>query len=51
MLRNSSNTSKRTSFDFQTPRKVEIARRSRAFLTNFEVREAGSEAVSHRVIA
>ena len=34
---NSSNTSRRTSSDFRTPRRVEIARRSRAFLMNFEV--------------
>ena len=37
LLCNSSNTSRRTSSDFQTPRRVEIARRRRAFLTNFEV--------------
>jgi len=34
---NISNTSRRTSSDIQTPRGVEIARRSRAILTNLEV--------------
>ena len=34
---NSSNTSRTTFSDFQTPRGVEIVRRSRAFLTNLEV--------------
>ena len=37
LLCNSSNTSRRTSSDFQTPRRVENARQSRIYLTNFEV--------------
>ena len=36
LLCSSSNTSRRTSSDFQTPRRVEIARQSQAFLTSFE---------------